>query len=411
MMTLKEALIEEYKEKGKQLVETFLQPSLHAVLLHPDKISDEDFLRCYPHVQPHPILPHAYLYDKQEYELGKSLLHQMGAFYLQDPSAMVPAFFLPLFPGEIVLDACAAPGGKTIQLALREKNAIIFSNEIQYARAEILSSNVERMGLGNVLVHSSSIDSLRGLSFSSILLDAPCSGSGMVRKDARMESDWSIEKVKKNAKIQEQLLHIASTLLKPGGYLLYSTCSYSPSENHLQIEHFLSTHSDFEVVEIPLLSPYNFLKQEVGYLLTPLTFPGEGQYLCLLKKKGMTSIPKEVSPFTFTYKNWKCSLPFFFSMQKQSFLRPGLKISENKNGIEKFDHAYGVYQDSLSIELTLEETKQYIRGECVRKKAPKGWISLSYHGIHFAIGKSDGEQIKNHYPKGLRRSFSDLLPF
>ena len=203
------------KDEIDALIKSLDKESLHAVLLNPQKMSDEKFLSLFPNVKPHPIVKHGYLYDKNEYELGKSVYHELGAYYLQEPSAMVVAYLLNAKPGELVLDLCAAPGGKTSQTSfLMNNEGLIVSNDLSHQRATIIKENAERLGLGNLLIISNDFEKIykeHYNQFDKIILDAPCSGSGMFRKMEEMKSDWTYNKVLKNQEIQKRLISILNT--------------------------------------------------------------------------------------------------------------------------------------------------------------------------------------------------------
>ncbi len=184
---------------------------------------------------------------------GRSPLHSAGAYYIQEPSAMAPVAMLDVHPGMCVLDLCAAPGGKSTQIAsyLNGKGLLI-SNEPVSDRATILSRNIERMGIKNAVVISHDPDFLCGrfaASFDRILVDAPCSGEGMFRKEPRALEEWSLENVSMCASRQERILDAAASMLKPGGRLVYSTCTFSKEENELQIKSFLESHPDYHPVD------------------------------------------------------------------------------------------------------------------------------------------------------------------
>lgn len=174
-------------------------------------------------------------YYKEGVTPGKHPLHDAGVYYIQEPSAMAPAAYLEAKPGERVLDLCAAPGGKTTQTASYMQNkGILVCNEIHPARAKILSENVERMGIRNALVTNETpqhLSEIFGEYFDRILVDAPCSGEGMFRKNDEACAEWSPENVQRCADRQDEILDCADAMLRPGGRLVYSTCTFAPVEN------------------------------------------------------------------------------------------------------------------------------------------------------------------------------------
>ena len=236
---------------------------------------------------------------------GKSPYHEAGLYYIQEPSAMSPVCFLDPKPGEKILDLCAAPGGKSTQIAVRMKGeGVLITNEINRDRAKILSLNIERLGIRNAFVlnetplHLSEV--FEGY-FDKILVDAPCSGEGMFRKNEVAVSEWSLENVRLCAERQAQILSCAAKMLKPGGRIVYSTCTFSPEENEGSIYHFLCENSDFHVEEVETFAgmakanpkwineeiPDEFYKEiENAVRLWPHKLKGEGHFLCVLKRDG-----------------------------------------------------------------------------------------------------------------------------
>ncbi len=246
---------------------------------------------------------------------GKHPLHEAGVYYIQEPSAMAPAVYLEARPGERVLDLCAAPGGKTTQIASDMKNeGILVCNEIHPARAKILSENVERMGIRNALVTNETPQRLAevfGEYFDRILVDAPCSGEGMFRKNEGACGEWSPGNVQLCADRQDEILDCADGMLRPGGRLVYATCTFAPAENEGSIARFLERHSDYQIVAVPKYEgmsggvpswAYYGANGRIGSVLpedndgiealkhTIRLFPhqvkGEGHYLAVLQKKG-----------------------------------------------------------------------------------------------------------------------------
>ena len=232
--------------------------------------------------------------DFNEIRPGKHPLHEAGAYYIQEPSAMAPVAYMDIRPGDRVLDLCASPGGKSTQIAaLLRGEGILVSNEIMPDRAKILSENIERMGVRNALVISEDprniSDRFYGF-FDKILVDAPCSGEGMFRRSDVAINEWSLDNVANCAKRQEWILDEAAKMLREGGTLCYSTCTISKEENELQIVNFLERHEEFSLGE---MTQFEGMKQgfaageydSVGIRIFPHEANCEGHYLCKLVKK------------------------------------------------------------------------------------------------------------------------------
>ena len=409
------------QEEIKELDDSLKEKSEHALLLNTNKMSEEMLLSLFPNLKKHPIVKNAYLYNKDEYDLGKSVYHALGCFYLQEPSAMLPAYLLDPKPGDIVLDLCAAPGGKSMQASLlMENKGLIISNDIAKNRAFAISENAERLGRGNLLITSNDFSLIYQNylnSFDKIILDAPCSGSGMFRKENKMIQDWSYQKVLKYAEIQKELILMSYQMLKPGGVMVYSTCSFSYEEDEEVIDYLLS-NSDAETIAIPD-SPL-FYKKGQGIHLFPSLFPGEGHYVCLVKKPGELKVSRKdekvsnkyqiATPYSYTEKfgDYLYTMSETFNTKKLNIIRYGVKVGEvTKDGI-KYDHHYAQFVNTFDKvkEITFEELIKYYQGECLNSDLPKGEVLLKYQGINVDIAKSDGRIIKNHLPKGLRRKYT-----
>ena len=395
--------------------------SEHALLLNTKKMNEEMLLALFPNVKRHPIVKNAYLYDKDEYDLGKSVFHALGCFYLQEPSAMVPAFLLNAKEGDIVLDLCAAPGGKSVQSSLLMNNhGLIISNDIAKNRAFAISENAERLGLGNLLITNNDFSLIyQNYSnyFDKIILDAPCSGSGMFRKEDKMMLDWSYQKVLKFAAIQKELILMSYQMLKPGGTMVYSTCSFSYEEDEEVIDYLLD-NSDAQIEEISD-SPL-FFKKGNGIHLFPSLFPGEGHYICLIKKPGELKVSRKedgvsnkykiATPYTYIekYGDYLYTMSEMVNTKKLNIIRYGVKVGELIKQDVKFDHHYAHFIDTFESikEITFEQLLKYYQGECLNSDVSKGDVLLQYKGINVDIAKSDGRIIKNHLPKGLRRKYT-----
>ena len=409
------------QEEIKELDGSLKEKSEHALLLNTNKMSEEMLLSLFPNLKKHPIVKNAYLYNKDEYDLGKSIYHALGCFYLQEPSAMLPTYLLEPKPGDIVLDLCAAPGGKSMQASLlMENKGLIISNDIAKNRAFAISENAERVGRGNLIITSNDFSLIYQNylnSFDKIILDAPCSGSGMFRKEDKMIQDWSYQKVLKYAEIQKELILMSYQMLKPGGVMVYSTCSFSYEEDEEVIDYLLA-NSDAETIAIPD-SPL-FYKKGQGIHLFPSLFPGEGHYVCLIKKPGELKASRKdekvsnkyqiATPYSYTEKfgDYLYTMSETFNTKKLNIIRYGVKVGEvTKDGI-KYDHHYAQFVDTFDKvkEITFEELIKYHQGECLNSDLPKGEVLLKYQGINVDIAKSDGRIIKNHLPKGLRRKYT-----
>ena len=270
-------------------------------------------------MEPIPWAPHGYYYDAAE-RPGKHPFHEAGVYYIQEPSAMAVAALSGVKPGMRVLDLCAAPGGKSTQLAsMLGGKGVLYANEIHPARAKILSQNIERMGIGNAIVTNETPEKMAArfpLYFDTVVVDAPCSGEGMFRKEEEAIPNWSPENVDLCAGRQEKILDCAAEMTAAGGTLVYSTCTFSPQENERSILRFLLRHPDFEIVDLPDALGRPFM-EETGlaagnpeYALTgdpvsengaeretaeklkgcirlwPHRLEGEGHFLAVMKKGG-----------------------------------------------------------------------------------------------------------------------------
>ena len=395
-----------------RLLETSLSnKSEHALLLNTEKMSQEQLLSIYPSLKRHPLVKNAFVYDKDELDLGKSIYHELGCFYLQEPSAMLPAYLLNPEPGDLVLDLCAAPGGKSMQASLLMHNkGLIISNDISKSRAFAISENAERLGRGNLLITNNDFSLIYDKfinTFDKIILDAPCSGSGMFRKENKMWEDWSYQKVLRNAEIQKSLVLMSYQMLKPGGTMVYSTCSFSYEEDEEVIEHLLK-NTDAELIEVP--NSELFYKNKTngfGVHLLPFIFPGEGHYITLIKKPGelVKKTDKKYYQKQEKFGEYLFTLSESFSMKHLNVIRYGVKIGQiDKNDI-RYDYHYARFINGFDneLEIDLSELLKYYQGESINRALSKGYILLKYQGINVDIAKSDGRIIKNRLPKGLRK--------
>lgn len=374
--------------------------------------------------------PMGYYYDPES-RPGLHPYHEAGIYYLQEASAMSAVTLLDPQPGERICDLCAAPGGKTTQIAGRmQGEGFLLCNEINHKRAKILSRNIERMGVANALVtneHPQKLAEHLPSYFDRVLIDAPCSGEGMFRKEEAAITDWSPETVEMCARRQAEILDSGAQLVRPGGRLVYSTCTFAPQENEEAVAAFLLRHPDFEAEEVH--APWFTLVGRGQFRMWPHKLLGEGHFGAVLRRRGDQEpeaantagekLPKVWLDFA---KELGISLPpgkaisfgtslYWAAMETPSLkglkvLRPGLELGEAKK--DRFEPAHalalwlkeaGCMQDYSAQS---KEIDAYLTGN-VTPTMQKGWCLVTVDGYSIGWGKGDGKQLKNHYPKGLRR--------
>lgn len=421
-MNFKDHLKKYLDEKEiESLVESFSKKEHKGFYLNKNKLSNEQIEKMFPFVKKHPVVPNGYLFDQDEYKLGSLVYHELGAYYIQDPSAMLVAYFLDPKPGQKILDLCAAPGGKTTMTSIiMEGKGQIIANDISKSRANILLQNVERMGLKNVVVTSLDFSKIYKdylEFFDAIILDAPCSGSGMFRKKEEMKSDWTYEKVLKNSKLQKELLLIAYSMLKKGGTLMYSTCSYSYEEDEENVAYLISK-TDAKLEYLPDFDGvYRSKEIKETIHLFPTHFYGEGHYIAKIKKPGESTIQKDELNEVIHKGNSKgqsAQLNTFILNKKlpkslvDLSLRPGLfKETKIGNKIIPSHHYSHVLDSTNSIELNKEELICYLKGESIRKNnLIDGYYFVSYLSMNIGVVHVVNGELKNLYPKGLRKAFN-----
>lgn len=398
------------------LISSFDEKEKKAIYLNTNKMSEDTLFALLPSLKKHPVVPNGYLFDKDAIQLGKKIYHEQGAYYIQEPSAMMVSHLLNPNKNDVVLDLCAAPGGKTIQTALKMQNeGMIIANDLSKSRANILLSNIERLGIKNTVItsldfskHSDKFENY----FDKIILDAPCSGSGMFRKSEEMKSDWTYEKVIKNAAIQKDLILMCYKMLKNGGTMVYSTCSYSFEEDEEIIEHLL-INTNAELINIPSFEgEFRSSKYKESVHLFPSHFDGEGHFIALIHKPGVLTNNKfeeiEVSRLNSTKGGTKAIEIYEYNHKlpkdfEKLCLRPGL-FKESIIGNKKIPthHLSHVLDASKSIKLEKEEVVKYLRGESINKKYPDGYYFVSYLDINLGVVHVVNNVVKNLYPKGLR---------
>ena len=285
-------------EEYPAFLQSYEEPRKFGLRVNTMKISVEEFQRLAPfHLTPIPWIPNGFYYERED-DPARHPFYYAGLYYLQEPSAMTPASILPVMPGEHVLDLCAAPGGKATALGAKlAGEGLLVANDISASRAKALLKNLEIFGVRNSFVtnaYPAKLAEQFAGAFDKILVDAPCSGEGMFRKDLANARVWSLEKVKECAKTQHEIIRQAVSMLRPGGLLLYSTCTFSPEENEQTIASLLQEHPELQLVELPWYEGFAHGRPELADGNPELTkcvriFPhrmaGEGHFLALLYKK------------------------------------------------------------------------------------------------------------------------------
>ena len=357
--------------------------------------------------------------------------HDAGVYYLQEASAMAPAVLLNPQPGERILDLCAAPGGKTTQIAGKMGGqGLLVCNEIHPKRAKILSQNVERMAISNALVLNEAPATLAqrfpGF-FDRILVDAPCSGEGMFRKEAAAVADWTEELVDMCARRQGEILDAAAKMLRPGGRLVYSTCTFAPREDEEAVAAFLERHPDFapEKVDAPWFTP----GENGSFRLWPHKLLGEGHFAAVLRRmdgngedgNSVSGAPLPDGWLRFA-REQGISLPagkavrfgdtLFWAPEEMPdisrlrVLRPGLELGTLKKDRLEPAHALALWlrprEGDTRLAPDSPELAGYLRGETI-PGSRRGFQLVCAGEYTLGWAKGDGQILKNHYPKGLRR--------
>lgn len=442
---MKKQLGEEYPLFEEALTEGAAVRGLRASLV---KGGERVIRECTLPVRPLGYVENGYILESDE-PIGRHAAHHSGAVYMQDPGAMATLAAIDVQPDWHCLDLCAAPGGKSTQIAERlGEGGFLLANEYVPKRAKILVGNLERMGIRNAIVTSLDTSELARLyhaCFDLVVCDAPCSGEGMFRKSEEALRDWSPETVKTCAERQGEILENAAVTVKAGGYLLYSTCTWSEEENELAVLAFLGRHPDFTLVPvrselIRVTEGGNAsLSKEHDLSLCRRCYPhkmaGEGQFIALLRRDAVADMPTilyndaakaptrdEISAVTRFFDECFAErprgriarvgaslvlLPEGVSVPPRSVFLSGVLLGEIRSGSLNPSHqlisAYGGLMKN-KVELGGDaRLDKYLAGEEIDGPSDmRGWCALLFFGAPLGCGKASGGRIKNHYPKGLR---------
>ncbi len=451
-----------FEEKMKKLlgeefpdyIKCYEEPRFYGLRVNTKKITVEKFREICPFdIRPIPWIENGFYYDGEKVQPAKHPYYFAGLYYLQEPSAMTPANRIPIEPGDKVLDVCAAPGGKATELGAKLRGeGVLIANDISNSRAKGLLKNIEVFGIGNVLVLSEEPgkieDYFQGY-FDKILIDAPCSGEGMFRKDKKMVKAWEEHGPEFFAKIQRGIVTQAARMLKPGGMILYSTCTFDPLENEGTIEYLLKEYPEFVIKDI---LPYEGFAQGIPEVtesksedfrktvrIWPHKMHGEGHFLALLQKgepveeeqkkiksKRAKKMPEELETFLRDV-TWEIdanrleihtervyympeNLP---DVKGIRFLRTGLYLGDVKKNRFEPSQAFAMclkkeeYRHTISLPVEDERVAKYLKGETIEvddlvSPKEKGWQLICVEEYPLGWGKLAGGTLKNKYLPGWR---------
>lgn len=451
-----------FEEKMKQLlgeefeeyIACYEAPRYYGLRVNTGKISVEEFEKICPfEISPIPWIPNGFYYDGDKVTPSKHPYYFAGLYYLQEPSAMTPASRLPIEPGDKVLDVCAAPGGKATELGAKLKGqGLLACNDISSSRAKGLLKNIEVFGIGNVLVLSEEPGNLEEYFseyFDKILIDAPCSGEGMFRKDKKMVSAWQEHGPEFFSNIQKSIIRQAARMLKPGGMMLYSTCTFDAGENERIIDGLIRDFPEFQILPMeayegfaagmPQMTDSGREELKNTVRIFPHKMKGEGHYLALLRKgseisktteiqekKANKKIPEELADF---FKNVSMDLDssrldihgervYYMpeglpQLKGVRFLRTGLLLGELKK--KRFEPSQALamtlkkeeYKHSIDFPVSDERVKRYLKGETLEVddlvgEKESGWYLVCVDSYPLGWGKLSRGSLKNKYLPGWR---------
>ena len=423
----------------------FEKPPVKAFRVNTDKISLNDFEKINIFSKEKiSYVNNGFFLDFEK--IGNHPYHHAGVFYVQEPAAMAPAECIQIDPEWTVLDMCAAPGGKSTQLRNKlNQNSVLVCNEIIASRCKILTGNIERLGLKNTVttcLDSEKIASAFPNTFDLIMVDAPCSGEGMFRKDEVAISEWNIDNVNLCAKRQKLILENAVKSLKNNGYIVYATCTFSLEENEMVIDEFLQNHPEFEIVPVKeevkkvtkdgiafdgcKCENINFARR-----FYPHMAKGEGQFMAILhnthnafENKINSTLKSNVTDksvfeflddalveynkdFVRSYNGKPVYFTPDFDIKDGLAFSCGITIGEKRKNYIHPHHQFfmglgPLFKRKINLSADCPEILKYLRGEEIATDCPNGWAVVMVEGCALGGVKVVNGLAKNHYPKGLR---------
>jgi len=435
-------------ESWKDFEQTYEESGFFGIRYNPLKINKEQFLACSPvSLEEIPWCKTGFYYDGEREQPAKHPYYHAGLYYIQEPSAMLPAALLPIEPGDKVLDLCAAPGGKSTQIAGRLKGeGLLVSNDISISRARALVKNLEMTGVSNAVVTSEKPAKLAGVFsgfFDKILVDAPCSGEGMFRRNPQMIRDYMDRGPSYYAELQKEILSEAVKMLKPGGYLLYSTCTFSPEEDERTAEWILRQDPSLKICDgfafegrgrgMPEWIASNDDSLRMAYRMWPHRISGEGHFAVLFRKDE----EEKMNTFSRREKGKKPSdeAEHFLKMVHLNddhgvyeeiagklylipnlmpetkgirIVRSGLYLGDQKK--KRFEPSQALamaikpeqYEPSISLPITDQRVIKYLKCETIPLDGPDGTILFCVDHFPLGWGKLKNGSLKNKYAASWR---------
>lgn len=421
---MKEILKDEYEN----FIKSYDKPKTTGLRVNTLKISKEDLLNLNLfELNQIPWANEGFYYDENINRPGKNPLHEAGAYYLQEPSAMSVIPKADIKEGDKVLDMCAAPGGKSTYILSKLNNTgLLVSNEINPIRIKALGENLERFGAKNCIITNTDSNNLRKVFtgyFDKVIIDAPCSGQGMFRKDEVAIKDWSYAKVLECQSIQREIIRDGYDMLKNGGILVYSTCTFSKEENENIINEFIDEFENAKLIEMHRLWPHK--EKGEGHFVAKIQKLEDEE--CSTKDLKIKNLNKEIKDFKdFEKKFLNIELGNKLDLRgenlyllpencpetkKLKVLRYGLHLGVLKKNRFEPSHALSHYlklDDVKNVEnlrIGDEEVLNYLRGNTINTGKSRGWVLVSVEGVALGWGKESNGVLKNHYPKGLRINY------
>ena len=446
-----------FKDKMKKLLgdeyeaylESYTKPKYQGIRVNTLKVKEEDWKQLNPfmNLEEVPWCKEGYYYEEPN-RPGKHPFYHAGLYYMQEPSAMAPGAYIPIEEGDKVLDLCAAPGGKSTQVAAKlRQTGLLVSNDISASRTQALVKNLENFGVRNSIITNETPERLAAKLpgyFDKILIDAPCSGEGMFRKDEGAIKSWETHGVEHCCGLQRDILEDAYTMLKEDGMILYSTCTFSPEENEGMIQEFLNKHPQSQVVQLtpvggilkghPEWTEGGASMLEGALRLWPHHLKGEGHFVCLIQKKEpvqdetkrlvfkkcIKDIPL-LKEFIETYTFMDLHTPVIEIKEKVYLgiedapdlsglrvVRSGMLLGELKNKRFEPAHALSIaypkemFKHYINLELDDVNVLKYLKGETLLIDSVKGYHVIGVLGYPLGWVKSNNGTLKNQYPPHWR---------